>query len=161
MSVNGIALNAGVSPPRTCRVTMDFPIRQACPGRASMGAGEYITPPGVRYQTGGMSITNFNVGLRLPQRRTFLGPEYFNGGCVPENCKDAKQCPAGRRSTSTKATNQMFEAAFGSPMEFTGNDAPPQCFGGVCSSYNSTLGWEATPTGQLAWQTNQPGVSCS
>lgn len=146
----------GLSPPVTCRAARLNPPVETSYGQVQRGGYEWTTPEGVQYQMGGMIPSNFNKGLRLPQQRTFLGPEYFNGGCFQWYCKGQNNCPNSVQAKESPAATALFEMAFSSNMPFTGNNAPPSCFQGVCSGYNSTVGWEFLPSGQMRWQQQTP-----
>lgn len=164
MAATGMNLNFQLSPQQTCRVALQPSEQTVNKGTMLLGEQTYVTPSGVRYMRPGMTVSDFNQRLRLPQRRTFLGPEYFNGGCVTPYCKDSTQCPESTQATVSPRTNSLFAAAFDTPFDFTGNDAPPQCFQGVCSGYNSVVGWETAPTGELRWQSKtaaERSQSCS
>jgi len=125
------------------------------------GNQSYTTPGGVTFRTNGMTVTDFNQGLRLPQMRTFLGPEYWNAGCTSLYCKDSTMCPGGTNATTCAPTGDMFNYLFESHSDFTGNDAPPACFGGLCSGYSSVLGWETSNTGMgTKWQAQGSQPAC-
>lgn len=141
------------SPSETCRVQPEQAPMMEGPGTIHRGFETHVTPYGVVYQQNGMTVSDFNRNLRLPQKRTFLGPEYFNGGCFSLYCKDSAQCPNSRLATPSPQTEALFQAAFDTPFDpATGNNAPPPCFGGNCNSYNSVTGWEITSSGKLRWQ---------
>ena len=143
-----------MSPEKSCRVAKVNSTEMLHPGRIHRGFSSFTTPEGVQYHTPGMTVSNFNGSLRLPQKRTFLGPEYYNGGCYQMFCKDAAACTgqSARLSQASPAENALFEAAFESPHEpFTGNDAPPQCSTAKCGSYSSVTGWETNGT-SFRWQ---------
>ena len=158
-----ISLNYGISDPKTCRVEIT---PSSCPlglNSSIKGSQTYTTPTGVVYRNFGMTVQDYNRGLRLPQQRTFVGPEYFNSGCTSLYCKDAQMCPSSVEAQSCERTTDMLDYLFERQSDFTGNNAPPPCFGGKCVDYGSTLGWQLSsstdPASQqqlpVAWQTTQ------
>jgi len=152
--------NAQASPPKTCAVELQLPVTVLNKGTMLQGQVNYTNQFGVKYVRPGMTVSDFNRGLRVPQQRTFLGPEYFNGGCAPLYCKDGVQCPQSVVASTPARTNALFEAAFGTLCPLTGNDAPPECFLGKCSGYNSTIGWEVVPSSSVSLngkKNNSPG----
>lgn len=142
-----------LSPQKTCRVEKENSTEVCGVGHIRRGFLTHTTSAGVQYHYPGMTSVNFNSELRLPQRRPFLGPEYYNGGCFQLYSNDASQCPSASRLAQTSPrTNAMFEAAFQRPFEpFTGNDAPPSCQGPKYGTYNSVSGWQ-TNGSSLQWQ---------
>lgn len=54
------------------------------PGKiGDFGSQTYIADNNVVYRRNGVTIREFNhKDLRLPQKRTFLGPEIYNQGCM-------------------------------------------------------------------------------
>lgn len=145
-----------LSPPETCRATPMNPPQKTRVGVMERGGDSWVSPGGVAYSMSGMTVRDFNRGLRLPQKRDFLGPEIYNGGCAPLMCKDTTNCPNSVRTTTSPQVSAMFDQAFSSMSDFTGNDAPTSCFVGDCASYNSVTGWQYTSEGALLWQAANP-----
>jgi len=154
-----------LSPERTCRVRPNQPsIRTGkSPYEVVRGCGANVTPTGVRYFQGGMTIVDFNEGLRVPQQPDFLFYKMFNPGCYSLTCKDSTQCPDSRPVHLHPRTQLMFKHAFSSSDPFVGNDAPNVCAGPKCNSYNSAVGWEVVGHGDdahLNWQTKGNDGNC-
>lgn len=63
-------------------------------------------------------------------------------------------CPGNSVARGCDRSTDMFNYLFESQSDMTGNNAPPACFGGKCSGYDSTLGWETSQTvpGAVKWQ---------
>jgi hypothetical protein len=160
--MNAIGLNFGMSPPETCRVEVQPSKCSTGVNSSIKGSQNYTTPQGVTYHQYGMTVSDYNQGLRVPQMRTFLGPEFFNGGCTSLYCKDSTMCPNSVKAQTCAQTQDMFKYLFDSERSFVGNTAPPACFGGKCSGYSSVPGWETSasnPT-QLKWQAGSPPTAC-
>ena len=154
---SAINLNYGISDPETCRVEV-VPTSCTRGARTTVhGSQVYTNPSGVVYRTGGMIVQDSNRGLRLPQQRSFLSPEYYNSGCTSLYCKDAQMCPGSVSAQTCDRTSDMMSFLFETQSDHTGNNAPPSCFGGgKCSGYDSTLGWQlSNKPGALQWETSQ------
>lgn len=149
-----ISLNYGISNPETCRVEVTPSTCQIGANAVIKGSQTYTDPYNVTSHVYGMTVQNYNEGLRQPQMRTFLGPEYFNAGCTSLYCKDSQMCPSSVPAQSCERSNDMFAYLFEQQSNFTGSNPPPACFGGKCSGYDSTVGWSVSkqnPT-KLQWQ---------
>jgi hypothetical protein len=147
-----ISLDYQMSPPATCRVEIQPPSCQLNDKAKMKGNQVYTNPQDVTFREYGMTVQNYNSGLQMPQMRTFLGPEYFNGGCTSLYCKDSTMCPTGSTARSCQPSSDMFDYLFTSQSDFTGNSAPPQIAGGKCVSYDSVLGWELGANGEPKWK---------
>jgi len=150
-----ISLDYQLSPPNTCRVEVQPTTMKVGMSAVQKGSQNYTNPGGIVYHQYGATMQDYNQGLRMPQMRTFLGPEIFNGGCVDLYCKDSTVCPHQRIATSSVVTNTMFDNVFAPQCDFTGNNAPPPCFAGKCSGYDSTVGWQIGANGKVQWQQEQ------
>lgn len=58
----------------------------------------------------GMTVKNWDSGLRVPARRPFLGPEVFNGGCVSLTSKSTSP-----QYVMSKQTTNMYNSLFFQP----------------------------------------------
>lgn len=117
-------------------------------GIMELNAFQYKHPMGgaVYTQHGMLTETNPHGPLRVPQRRTFLMPEYFNSGCSTEYCAgDEKIYPTGRPACSGPQTsswnNRELDPYFASTDPYYGNSVPVSmvCYKGITG--NSTAGW--------------------
>jgi len=152
---SAITLNYGISPPKTCRVEVTPSTCQLGLNSAIKGSQNYTNPGGVTFHTYGMTVQDYNAGLRQPQMRTFLGPEYFNSGCSSLYCKDSALCQQSKMAQGCQRSDDMFTYLFAHQSDFTGNNAPQSvAIGSKCSGYNSVKGWELSSTNptQLKWQ---------
>ncbi len=152
-----------MSPEKTCRVRPNNSAVQAGPSpfKVVRGCRSNVTEAGVRYFHGGMTIVDFNKGLRLPQQPDFLFYDMYNPGCFPLTCKDSTQCPNSRPVHLHPRTKKMFEYEFSSSDPWIGNDAPSVCAGPKCNGYNSAVGWEVVGDhDKLRWET-QRGIQGS
>lgn len=151
-----ISLNYGISNPETCRVEVVPSSCMTSLNSSIKGSQNYTTTGGIALHQYGMTVQNYNEGLRQPQMRTFLGPEYFNAGCTSLYCKDSNMCPSSVPARGCARSSDMFNYLFDHQSDFTGNDAPPACFGGKCSGYDSTIGWQLSSTqpSTVQWQTS-------
>src|SRR5579872_1435104 len=151
--MSGISLDYGLSPPETCRVELNPGVCNTSPFSQMVGNQTFTNDNGVTFRQYGMTRQNYNVGLRMPQMRTFLGPDYFNSGCTSLYCKDGAMCPQSVVAKECQLSSDMFDYLFTHQGHHTGNGAPPPCFGGKCSGYDSTLGWQTdTNAAVLNWQ---------
>jgi len=127
------------------------------PGKVGdLGSKVFTTPYNVVYQRPGVTIREFNhEGLRLPQKRSFLGPEFFNSGCATlyGNSRFNQGPNSANESTDTSA---MFDYAFATRPYFessAGGAGPCYCAGAKCSDpVNSFIGWNLDKDGQLGWK---------
>ena len=114
----------------------------------------YITPYNTMYEKPGAIIREFNHrGLRLPQKRPFLGPEVFNSGCAP--LYSTNQFRPDRPSSvqnMAPATKRMYDTLWNEPFLFHGNDPPLNCACSTCDGPNSTVGWKMDREGELLWR---------
>jgi hypothetical protein len=148
----------------TCRVNLPR-LGQECvnvPGRIGTLQGHtYVTPNNVIYNEPGTTIREFNPrDLRLPQKRAFLGPEVFNGGCATlySNSNFNPEDPNSATSLSGPS-NHMFNSMW-TPMPYgQGNHAPCQCACTKCDGPNSAVGWMKTKNGKLKWE-ERAGKNC-
>lgn len=159
-----ISLDYGISNPQTCRVEVQPSTVATGFNTVMKGGQKYTTPSGITYRINGMTITQPDKGLRMPQMRSFLAPEYYNSGCSSLYCKDAQMCPSSVTIQSDHENNDMMNFLFESHSDFTGNDAPPQCFAGgdKYSGYNSVRGWQTSGlSSQMQWQSGSVQGGCS
>jgi hypothetical protein len=101
----------------------------------------------------GMYIYRPEDGLRVPQRRSFLTPEYYDSGCYNWYCNRKEECPQGTLSGPTEQENQMFDYMFSSTDMFDSNSCLSQCAGIKGTGASSTCGY-LVPEGsdQFLWQ---------
>jgi len=59
------------------------------------------------YRNSGMTRYTPDINLRLPQRRDFLTPKYFNGGCNQPYCDNKASCPYETEAI-TPASQQLL-----------------------------------------------------
>lgn len=163
MSGIGVSLDFHASPPQTCRVSLNQPCQVDRLGVTNQGDQTFVTPTNVVYHQYGIRAVDASANLGVYQQRPYLMPEYYNGGCFGEYCKDATQCPTSKPVQSSPATKQMFDLLFNNLDPLTGNDAPPACFQGKLNfdgtgcTYDSVKGWELNKQGQLCF--TQPGAN--
>jgi hypothetical protein len=119
-----------------------------------LGSKVYVTPDDVTYYRPGVTIREFNhAGLRLPQKRTFLGPEFFDSGCA--TLYGSNRFNNGPSSTNESlATESMFNYSFAPRPYYEGNDFSCVSAGSKCASVNSALGWMLNSDGQVLWKVN-------
>lgn len=158
-----IGLGCGIADASTCRMEVEPSSCKMGTGMTMQGGGKFTTAQDVTYRVNGMTISDYNAGLRQPQMRTFLGPEYFNSGCSSLYCRDKEACGGNMKlAKGCGQTGDMMSFLFESQADFIGNDAPPPCFGGSkCGGYGSVLGWETNPKGPgLKWQAEGMQLAC-
>lgn len=157
-----INLDFGLSPPSTCRTEVQPGTCKLGLNSIQKGSQRYTTPTGVTFRNNGMTVQDFNAGLRLPQMRTFLGPEYFNSGCTSLYCKDDTMCRGSKTARECQPTSDMMAYNFEAQCDSTGNSSPPWLAVGKGVTYNSTLGWELSDTspGLLKWQEAGANSQC-
>lgn len=155
-----MATNCGLyeaSPAETCRVELTHPSTVIGKNKIQRGGCDRVNPFGVRYQSCGTISVDFNAGLRVPQKRPFLGPAYFNGGCLTTWGKDSTQFPHSVPAVPSERTNRMLTELYDTPFAaHTGNDAPPACAIAKGNTYNSVLGWQ-TNKNTLRWESQGVG----
>ena len=118
-----------------------------------LGSKTFTTPYNVVYQRPGVTVREFNhAGLRLPQKREFLGPEFFNSGCA--TLYGNSRFGGGPSSaTESSQTEAMFDYNFAPHSYFEGNDADCSCTLAKCNSLpNTAQGWMLNKNGDLLWQ---------
>lgn len=118
-----------------------------------LGSSKTVTSYGVTYYHPGVVVREFNhPPLRLPQKREFLGPEFFNSGCATLYGNTRFDSGPNSALTDAAATRAMFDYNFASRPYFEGNNASCYNAGVKCTSPNSALGWMMDPSGKLLWQ---------
>lgn len=149
--------------PPTCRVDMpristwsekggecaDIPGK-----RGSLNQKTYVTPYGVTYYEPGVTVSEFNHrALRLPQKRDFLGAEFYNAGCATLYGRSNfdPSLPNSARNLNTES-EEMYQSLWMPQPYFTTNNPPCECNGIKCDSYNGPKGWVMDKNGVLAWQ---------
>jgi hypothetical protein len=83
--------------------------RQVSENKWEFGFNTIKTGSGLIYQQNGTTNVNFNGGLKLPQKRPFLGPFMFNGGCSQMYCNND-------RAIESNDTKIMFDNLFNDTM---------------------------------------------
>ena len=147
---------------KDCRVdlkrisTLDTPGGECAvvPGKiGDLGSSKIVTPYGVTYYRPGVTVREFNhAELRLPQKRAFLGPEFFNSGCATLYGNSRFQQGPNSAVTDSLATQAMFDYNFGSQPFSQGNAVACYNAGMKGPSPNSALGWMTDQSGNLLWQ---------
>ena len=124
-----------------------------------LGSSKTITPYGVTYYRPGVTIREFNHGeLRLPQKREFLGPEFYNSGCATLYGNSRFNKGPNSANTDSNATMAMYDYVFSSSPYFEGNSASCYDAGVKCTGPNSALGWMMDPAGNLLWKSTNENV---
>jgi hypothetical protein len=121
-----------------------------------LGSEVFVTPDNVVYYHNGVTVREFNhAGLRLPQKRTFLGPEFYDSGCATMygNSRFNPGEPSSAQSDSA-ATEAMFNYVFAPQPYFEGNNVDCTTALSKCQGPNSALGWMMDSNGQLLWKKN-------
>ena len=119
-----------------------------------IGSKTYVTPYNVVYQRPGVTIREFNPqSLRLPQKRTFLGPDFFNSGCVGlyGNSRWESGPSSAEEDAANSATRMMYDYSFQTRPYFEGNNVDCATAGAKCAGPNSALGWMLNPAGMPFW----------
>ena len=120
-----------------------------------LGSKVFVTPEGVTYYRPGVTIREFNhAGLRLPQKRTFLGPEFFDSGCATLYGSNRFNDGPSSANSDSAATEAMFNYTFAPRPYYEGNSFNCVQAGAKCDSPNSALGWMLTPSGEVMWRVN-------
>lgn len=124
------------------------------PGKiGDLGSKVFVTPYNVTYYRPGVTVREFNgPDLRLPQKRTFLGPEFYNSGCATLYGNSRFNIGPNTADTEAAGSRAMFEYSFAPQPYFQGNRVDCTNAGAKCASPNSALGWMLLPDGNLMWQ---------
>ena len=131
------------------------------PGKiGDLGSKIFVTPSNVTYYRPGVTIREFNhPALRLPQKREFLGPEFYNSGCA--TLYGNSRFNVGPNSASLTAekiaTEAMYDYNFETQPYYQGNDFDCYNAGVKCTGPNSALGWMLTKDGGLLWNSKDQG----
>lgn len=128
------------------------------PGKiGDLGSSKTVSPYGVVYYRPGVTVREFNhADLRLPQKREFLGPEFFNGGCATLYANGRLASGPSSATTDTAATSSMLDRMFASQPYFEGNQASCYNAGVKGNSPNSALGWMMDKDRNLLWEAKSP-----
>lgn len=122
-------------------------------------AKTYVTPYDVIYPFNGTIMREFNHdGLRLPQKREFLGPQYFGGGCSALYGSSEYDSVPGVTKSHHDLNNMPYVNAFVHEKIYEGNNPPPcisNCSKCDTNSPNSVHGWVLSATGKPLWQTTK------
>ena len=130
------------------------------PGKiGDLGSKMYTTPYNVVYYRPGVTVREFNhAGLRLPQKREFLGPEFFNSGCATLYGNNRFNQGPNTATSDSMGTQAMFDYNFATQPYYQGNNFDCYNAGAKCVSPNSALGWMLGKDNQLLWKSqNQSG----
>ena len=130
------------------------------PGKiGDLGSSKLTTPYGVTYYRPGVTVREFNhAELRLPQKREFLGPEFFNTGCATLYGNSRFNQGPNSATTDSAASLAMYDYVFSPRPYFEGNNASCYNAGVKCMSPNSALGWMQDKNGNLLWQTTNKDI---
>jgi hypothetical protein len=147
-----------VNPRSDCRVNAPNQCRKIgyevseCGARALQYRSGYDTTPG-RHDYGDINTVDFDENLRPPQRREFLFPAIYNGGCEQRFCNNSKQCPGTSLARPSEQTLEMFNTVFGSYDPYGQvTSVSPACSGVKCTGPNSAAGWQILKDGQPLWK---------
>ena len=145
-----------------CRVNRPNQCTPVSLNRWDKGGSQSTKYKDIRFYNHGMQIYRPEDGLRVPQRRSFLSPEYFDSGCLRPYCQQKANCPAGTFSGPTQREEKMFDYYFESRDPYEGNNGPMNCVGIKGDSINSFAGWAVPPgENQTVWMLNAQAVgSC-
>jgi hypothetical protein len=99
----------------------------------------------IRSYHNGLQIYRPEDGLTIYQRKDYLTPEYFDGGCFEWTCPQKRLCPHGALAGPTLPETKMYDHLFASTDPYVLNGGPPQCAGIKGDSANSYLGWTIPP----------------
>lgn len=131
------------------------------PGKVGdLGSKVFVTPYNVIYQRPGVTVREFNhEGLRLPQKREFLGPEFFNSGCATLY-GNSRFNQGPNSAQESQETENMFNYAFATQPYFQGNDFDCACVLGKCAGdlSNSAMGYMLDDNSQLLWKSKAAGA---
>ena len=110
-----------------CGGQQPLPYPDACrPGNTDWGVIEYDP----------------DRGLRVPQRRDFLTPYYWNGGCGPRYCTNADMCPKSILARPGPSAEKLFKYEFQSTDPYGSvSHVPSACTGINCGGPNGAQGW--------------------
>ncbi len=140
-------MNCRVDKPNDCKVL----------GMNKWGRGFHVDkkPNGIKYYQNGLQIYRPEDGLTVYQRREFLTPEFFDGGCFEPYCGQKRLCPNGKLAGETPQEKDMFGYFFQSTDPFIGNSGPINCAGIKGYTANSFLGWDTSPgSNKPIWMVN-------
>lgn len=101
------------------------------------------------------------AGLRQPQKRDFIEPEYFYD-CTAPYCLSKNQCPHGETTGISPSEKVLFDNMFTSWDMDIGNRGSRSCMGIKKDTYNSYSGWDTNANGVPIWEANaemMPGCS--
>jgi hypothetical protein len=102
------------------------------------------------------------AGLRTPQRRDFLEPQYYNSGCTSPFCLTGFDCPSGETTGISPSEKILFDNMFTSWDLDIGNKGSRSCVGIKRGTANSYEGWQTNSSGVPIWQANARVLpSCS
>ena len=133
--------------PMNCRVNKPDHCENVSLNKWERQAFEVDKYKDIRYYHHGMQIYRPDEGLRLPQKRPFLTPEYYDQGCFEWYCPQKRLCPTGTFAGPTPIEEKMLNENFASIDWAVKNGGPASCVGIKGISENSYLGW-AIPPGQ-------------
>ena len=126
------------------------------PGKiGDLGSKKYISPYNVTYYRPGVTVREFNgPDLRLPQKREFLGPEFYNSGCATLYGSGRFESGPNSATSDPASTENMFNYVFAPQPYFQGNNVPCYSAGVKCDGPNSALGWMLDASGNPLWQSS-------
>lgn len=153
-SCSGVQGDCRVDMPRISTLDQQGGECAVVPGKiGDLGSQKMVTPYGVTYYRPGVTVREFNgPELRLPQKRAFLGPEFYNSGCATLYGNSRFNSGPNSAVTDQVATQAMFNYSFSPRPYFEGNNASCYNAGVKCTSPNGALGWMMDKEGKLLWQ---------
>ncbi len=141
MAQTQIAPLAPLVPSIDCRVRKANRCRLVSAGKAECGGKTYAVGGTLQHIYGG-TLYDPDRGLRIAQRRDFLTPYFFDGGCMERYCTNRRQCPSAQIAKPSLETTRMLDFAFASADPYASVAAVPgPCAGVKCDGYNSAAGW--------------------
>jgi hypothetical protein len=106
-----------------------------------LGSTKQVTSRGVIYYNPGVTVREFNhQELRLPQKRTFLGPEFYHSGCTTRYGSTRVDNFPNSAENISENTLKMFDQAFESHDHAITQDFCTSCAGpkyGTPNAYTS------------------------
>ena len=163
MSCSDVSKYCRVNLPRIS--TMDTPGGECIIERGKLGdlgSKKFVTPENVTYYQPGVTIQEFNhQELRLPQKRSFLGPEFFNSGCATLYGDSRFDNGPNSALSDNQSTTAMFDYNFAPQAYYDTNNINCSTAGVKCAGPNSALGWTLDANGTPYWMSKANSAGSS